>query len=65
MCIPHSVAFVFSTLEPFRTRKPEEHQLRSLFPLPRRVKTQKQAKFRKQYPDVSMKTNQSHLLIVE
>ena len=47
MCIPHSVAFVFSTLEPFRTRNPEEHQLCALFPLLRRVKTQKHAKTRK------------------
>ena len=47
MCIPHSVAFVFPTLEPFRTRNPEEHSLSLLFPLLRRVKTQKHAKTKK------------------
>ena len=47
VCIPHSVAFAFPSLEPFRTRNPEEHQLCALFPLWRRVKTQKQAEFRK------------------
>ena len=47
VCIPHSVALAFSTLEPFRTRNPEEHQLCALFPLLRRVKTQKHSKTKK------------------
>ena len=61
-----SVYFPF--IEPYRTRNPEEHPLRSLFPIWRRVKTQKLAKTRKlsveeQSPDVSTKTNQLHILI--
>ena len=47
MCIPHSVAFAFPSLEPFRARNPEEHQLCAQFSLLRRVKTQKYAKTRK------------------
>ena len=57
-------------IEPYSTRNTEEHPLRSFFPILRRVKTQKHAKIRKhslpsEIPDVSTKTNQLHLLIVD
>ena len=53
---------------PYRTSISGEHPLSALVPLPRRVKTQKQAKFRKHQlpsepPDVSTKINQLHFLI--
>ena len=45
ICIPQSA--VLPLVEPFRTKKTGEHPLSALFSLPRRVKTQKQEKFRK------------------
>ena len=45
MCIPLCAALPL--VEPNSTRNTEEHSLRFLFPIWRRVKTQKQAKFRK------------------
>ena len=45
MCIPQSAAL--SLVEPYSTRNTEGHPLRPLFPIWRRVKTQKHAKTRK------------------
>ena len=66
MCIPLSAAL--SLVEPSSTRNTEEHPQSLLFPIWRRVKTQKHAEFRKHQlpsepPDVSTKINQLHFLI--
>ena len=45
MCIPQIA--VLPLIEPYRTRNTEEHPQSLLFPIWRRVKTQKQAEFRK------------------
>ena len=68
MCIPLSA--VLPLVKPYSARNTEEHPLHSLFPIWRRVKTQKHAKFRKtscpaKKTDVRTKTNQLHFLIVE
>ena len=60
ICIPLSAALPL--IEPYSTRNTEEHSLRSLFPIWRRVKTQKHAKTRNtncrsEIPNVSTKTN--------
>ena len=69
MCIPHSVAFVFSTLEPFRTRNPEGASTPSPFSYleasedSKALENKKTLSVKAKYPNMSTKpTRYTYLL---